>query len=272
MGTVFETVLVGEHDDLTAIAEAVLDEVVRVERLLSRFDPRSEISRINREAFDQDILIDRELADLLTRIDRAWHETSGAFDITAGSPGEPRASATGANLGITWADVTRSSDRHTIRFRKSGMRLDCGGFGKGYALDRASEILNEYGVERSFVHGGTSSAIARGKGPGDEPWRVRVGNQEIELDNAALSCSATSHGGERSDIVDPQSAQPVAAETSVVVLGPSGLETEILSTALVCLGKKRCESLLKRCESRGFRVMWNEGLSLHAGHSHVEAE
>jgi thiamine biosynthesis lipoprotein len=229
MATLFEAVLVGGHEDLEAIAEAALDEITRVERLLSRFDPRSEISRINREAFDHDVLVDRELAALFDHIDRAWHDTAGA-----------------------------SSKSRTMRFRKPGIRLDGGGLGKGYALDRAAEILAEYSIERFFLHGGTSSGVARGVAPEGQPWRIRFGERDIELSDTSFSCSETSHSGEPSDIVVASSGGKVVDQRSVAVLGPSGLQCEILSTACVVLGPERSESLLARCGAEGYRVVWDQ--------------
>jgi thiamine biosynthesis lipoprotein len=247
MGTLFEVVLVGEHDDLEAIAEAALDEITRVERLLSRFDPRSEISRINREAYEGDVVVDFELAELFTQIDQAWRETSGAFDITSGS-----------GTGITWADVKWNAVNRTLRFHRPEVKLDCGGLGKGYALDCAQASLKDYGITRFFMHGGTSSALARGLNQADEPWRVTLPMGEIVLNDAALSCSATSHQGKASDILQPASGGAVVDETSVVVTGPSGLQTEFYSTALVCLGRERGKSLAERCQQAGYQVIWKD--------------
>src|SRR5438132_927598 len=66
MGTYFEVFLAGDDEEhLRAVADAVLDEVVRAERLLSRFDPASEVSRINRLAGQQPVLVDVEVLDVL---------------------------------------------------------------------------------------------------------------------------------------------------------------------------------------------------------------
>src|SRR5262245_39811982 len=76
MGTLFEVLLLGDDEEhLTAVADAVLDEVQRIERLLSRFDPRSEISRINRLAAAESLVVDCELAGLLAACFEARHWT-----------------------------------------------------------------------------------------------------------------------------------------------------------------------------------------------------
>ena len=85
MGTWFGVRLVGDDPEhLAAVADAVLDEVERVERLLSRFDRRSEVARINREAGSRAVLVDREVLDVLLTCKTAWERTEGYFDVTAG--------------------------------------------------------------------------------------------------------------------------------------------------------------------------------------------
>jgi len=84
MATQFETLLVGDDEEhLAAVAEAMLDEVSRIERLLSRFDAASEISRINREAAGGEVLVDREVFAILQLCERYWQQTDGYFDVAA---------------------------------------------------------------------------------------------------------------------------------------------------------------------------------------------
>ena len=78
MGTWFEVRLVGDDaEHLAAVAEAVLDEVERVEPALAVRSPRSEIARINREAGCRAVLLDREVLDVLLTCRAAWEETEG---------------------------------------------------------------------------------------------------------------------------------------------------------------------------------------------------
>src|SRR5437763_14639010 len=88
MGTFFEVFLAGDDDEhLLAVADAALDEVTRLERLLSRFDPASEIARVNREAAGRPVLVDYEVWDLLRACRDPRDRTAGCFDVTAGSGG-----------------------------------------------------------------------------------------------------------------------------------------------------------------------------------------
>jgi thiamine biosynthesis lipoprotein len=252
MGTLFEALLLGDDaEHLAAVADAVLDEVQRVERLLSRFDPRSEVSRINRLAASQPVQVDYELAHVLQTCFDAWRWTGGAFDIAATTPASGRRQPPDGVLSQRFSNIpVISFDPHQrqIHFDTSEIRLDLGAFGKGYALDRAAEILAEYSVENALLHGGTSSVLARGLDDRGQPWRVAIRDpvsgesaEMIELFNQALSCSAIN---EQADIVDPRTGRPLVGSNACAVIAPTAAEAEILSTAALCLGREKIGTLL----------------------------
>lgn len=232
MGTLFEALLVGDDaEHLAAVAEAVLDEVQRIERLLSRFDPRSEISRINRLPAREEVLVDFEVAALLQTCFEATRWTAGCFDILASGRRKPEGGA--PRLAFDFA-------RRLIRFTDPAATLDMGGIGKGYALDRAAEILAENGIENALLHGGTSSVLARGTDADGAPWKVALrsltsdeSRETIKLDNSALSCSEVN---EQADIIDPRSGQPLTGRFGCAVIAKSATQAEIHSTALLCRG------------------------------------
>lgn len=232
MGTLFEALLVGDDaEHLAAVAEAALDEVQRIERLLSRFDPRSEISRINRLAAREEVLVDFEVAALLQTCFDATRRTDGCFDILASGRREPPAGAPFLEFDLA---------RRLIRFTDPAATLDLGGIGKGYALDRAAEILAENGVENALLHGGTSSVLARGTDADGAPWKISLqgltgdeSGEMIELIDSALSCSAVN---EQADIIDPRTGEPLTGRLGCAVVAKSATQAEILSTAMLCRG------------------------------------
>src|SRR5690606_18158671 len=135
MNTWFEIVLHGnDPEHLSAAGEAALDEIERIEKLLSRFDPASEASRINREAAVSPVLLDIEMTGIIATCQQAWFDTDGYFDITVGSAGD-----------AGFLNIEFDEEARTIAFRASNIRLDFGGFGKGYALDCAAQLLREAG-------------------------------------------------------------------------------------------------------------------------------
>lgn len=266
MGTWFEVRLVGDDaEHLAAVADAVLDEVERVERLLSRFDPRSEIARINREAGFRAVLVDREVLNVLLTCQAAWEQTGGYFDVTAAQAVE-RSSAP-----PTFAAVAIDPAARTVRFDRPGLALDLGGIGKGYALDRGAEIIVHQGVSSAFLHGGTSSVLALGSDETGRPWSVGVRDLQVSSDHSAVlfrvqlggrafSCSATRAPGHvRSDLVDPHTGLALEGVSACVVIARDATRAEILSTALLCMGKgPAADYVARHAQSEAFECGWIE--------------
>jgi thiamine biosynthesis lipoprotein len=268
MGTWFEAWLVGDDaGHLADVAEAVLDEVGRLDGRLSRFDPRSEIARINRRAARGPVLVDRELFALLQDCRRAWRDTGGAFDITATSG--PLAQPAGGIMRPSFAHVILDADRQAVRLEHPAVQLDLGGLGKGYALDRAGELLEAHGVTRVLLHGGTSSVLAQGTDARGHPWLVGIRDPwadrddvevaRLPLQDRALSCStALAPGRTQSDIIDPSTGQALTRQDGCVVMAPSAVEAEILSTALLGLGRAAVTEFLRSRDGFGLAVAWIE--------------
>ena len=254
MGTLFEAWLIGDDDEhLTAVAEVALDEITRLERLLSRFDPRSEMARINRLAAAEEVLVDREMFDILATCHRWWRTTDGYYDIAAANG--------------TFDAVVLNVPQRTVRFTQSGVMLDLGGFGKGYALDRAGEILREQGVTRAILHGGTSSILACGFAANGQPWPIGIRNPfaadeapelcQLRLTDCGLATSAVLNPGQQvSDIIDPQTGQAIAEQAACVVVAPTAVDSEILSTALLSMGRDRARAYTERHAAPGCSVSW----------------
>ena len=259
MATLFEFLPVGDDEEhLTAVAEAALDEVGRVERLLSRHDPASEVSRIHREAATRPVRVDREMFAILADC-RAWYDrTDGYFDVCAtGKPGTAR-------FGEA---VELDPGNLTIRLRDPAARLDFGGYGKGYALDAAGRVLEEFGVRSAFLHGGTSSILARGGRDDGSAWRVGLRDPfgtdshaevvRFDLADCGVSSSAAFDPDSRiSDIVDPREFRALDRQSACSVIAPTALEAEVLSTALLAMGKARAVAFLG--SRTGLKVAWIE--------------
>jgi thiamine biosynthesis lipoprotein len=265
MGSIFEVQLLGEDEEhLLAVCSAALDEIVRIDQLLSRFDARSEISRINRSAAQTDVLVDYELLGILQACRRYWRDTGGYFDIAAAT----HAASPAVGTPPTFADVLLDDTRRTIRFAQANVQLDLGGFGKGYALDRAAELLRQQQVTRAFLHGGTSSTLAIGCDRFGNGWPIGIRDPFQNVDEAAdlcqlrlrdqgSSCSATRRPGQiESDIIDPHASRPLELQAACVVLAGTALEAEILSTALLSMGKSRAAAYIK--DRSSFSVGWVE--------------
>jgi FAD:protein FMN transferase len=255
MGTFFEAFLAGDdREHLEAVAAAVLDEVSRLERLLSRFDPAAEVARVNREAGRRPVRVDADLWDILDQCKKYHRMTGGAFDVTAVS-------------GAGGDALILDPERRTVRFARPDAFIDLGGFAKGCALDRAAGILRRFGVTRGLLNGGNSSILAVGRHPNGEAWRVAVRDPfggedaapvaQLRLADQAFSCSGVlSPGQAESDVIAPRRGEPLTEQAACVVVAPTAAEAEALSTACLVMGKEQAREYFDRDAGSGLSVGW----------------
>jgi len=274
MATRFELVLHGSNETmLRAAGEEALDEIDRLERQLSLFRPTSEIADVNQRAHRTPVRVSPPIFSLLQHARRLSEETGGAFDISiapllrawgflGGSGHLPdRETLAAARQVVGMSLVELDPGTFTVRFARPGVMLDLGALGKGYAVERAVELLREAGVTRALLHGGTSTVSALGAPPDQQHWKIAIdpptlptglpAGREPEalpplatflLKNQSLSVSAVWGKCFMADqtrlghVLDPRTAQPVAGTLLSAVVLPSATETDALSTALLVCG------------------------------------
>jgi len=218
MHTRFEIVLHGDNPvRLRSAGEEALREIERLHSQLSLFEPTSDISRINAHAASHPVQVEPRLYNLLKYCAHLSELTEGAFDITIGELmhiwgfhcGETEVPETRTLQLLSQATNSRGvilcgpnmqgsscSETPTVRFERPGIRLDLGAIGKGYAIERAVEILRDVGIVSAIIHGGTSTVYGVGTQPNGEPWRVGV----------------RTLGGDRSSAFDCQSCDDIHKE------------------------------------------------------------
>jgi thiamine biosynthesis lipoprotein len=256
MGTKFEAILVGDDTEhLEAVAALCWEEVDRVERLLSRFDPASEVHRLNAQAVQQPVKLSVELADVIEDCFHWWQQTQGYFDITILSLQH--------DCGATWDAVEFDPERRLLQFHHTALRLDFGGYGKGYALDRVAQLLTKYDVANAFLHGGTSSVLARGGDDAGRPWQVDLSCGAVAvLEDTSLSTSEFPFGenlygnwcvNDHDDEINPQ-------ERACSVIATSGRKAEALSTAIVRMSREHAQALCDEylAQHADVRIAWSE--------------
>lgn len=264
MATLFEAWLVGDDEEhLTAVGEAALDEIERIEQVLSRFDRQAELFRVNRQAATGPVRLSYELYDVLADCVRHHAETAGFFDITATS--DP-------TLAVSRSERFQLDPANrTVTFTDPRVQLDLGGYGKGYALDAAAKILDRFGITSYLLHGGTSSLLARGSMAHGKPWFVALGDPfdaerrelaKFPLVDVGLSTSAAWDARHvAADIVDPLAQIMVTAAEAYCVTALMAAEAEMLSTALTAMGRVRAEEYLARrgdLAKRGVTILFVE--------------
>ena len=219
------------------LVDSVWNLVQETDRRYNRFLPGSMLSEVNRKAASQAVEVDEELFLILQLCETFRKATGGFFDVSAGSRVPDR-------------EVLLDPADHTVRFSRSGMRLDLGGFVKGFVLEKAVRTVAD-ATESALLSFGGSSVAAIGKHPLGAPWPVSVAHSyyadrtahTFPLEDEALSVSGKDPHG-RGHIIDPVTGNTLEKEGLVAVTGPSAMVTEVLSTALwVAPAERRGEML-----------------------------
>ena len=285
MGTRFELALDGKPDTyLQSAGEEAIREIARIESRLSLYRENSDLCEINRLAATRPVQLDDEMFAFLSTAKEICRTTEGCFDMTVaplsrvwgfvgGSGVMPNANAVATArevLGMHHLEFDESE--RTVRFLKPGVELDPGAIGKGYALDRAAEILRELDVPIALIHGGTSSVVAMGAPDGEEGWRVAIarpptlpGEGDLavhSLRDTTLSVSAphtksfTINGEVYGHVLDPRTGEPAKTCHLATVICPSAMLGDALSTALLVGGIELFRKLQDKMPGALMEVFW----------------
>ena len=255
MATVFEAFIAGKDEAYAGqAARAAFDEIDRLERLFTRFDPSSELCRISRLRPGSSLPVGVETVHVLGLASFVQSETGGAFDpnyrsVAAppsrlqGSPPRPvcglvRVEHTGRGF-----EVTRLRSQSGVK--APGLDIDLGAVGKGFALDGALTVLKDWEIDNVLLHAGTSTALGHGPGPNGTArgrgWPVGAGSTagkaagpgRVFLRNGALSGSGTEVKGEH--IVDPRTGRPACGHQAAWAAHSSAAASDALSTAFMVM-------------------------------------
>ena len=269
----------------TAAIDAVMDEMHRIDALMSPYKESSELSRINRDAARQPVAVCAELFDLLDR-SLAFSELSGgAFDITYASvghlydyrnrirPSDEQLAAAREAIGYRHLQLDRPSG--TVRFARAGVRIDLGGFAKGHAVDNAVRLLQQRGIANAIVSaGGDSRVLGDRRG---RPWTIGIRDPRrpgevvavLPLEDTAISTSGDYEryferdGVRHHHVLDPHTGRSADRVRSVTILAPNGLTSEALSKTVFVLGAREGLALIDRMPGVDAVVVDAEG-ALHS--------
>jgi thiamine biosynthesis lipoprotein len=211
MNTVFEVHVA--HDQPRYAAEAAQAAFALVDRLedeLSRFRPNSDITRINHLAAGAGVRVGEAALECLLIARHMYDLTGGAFDVAIGT-------------GLPSLEI--DADAFEVRATADGVRVDLGGIGKGYAVDLVAELLAEWGLDRAFLHGGYSSAIALDPPAESDGWPLTLSDPRdrsrtlarLSMRQAALSASGVRKGDH---IRDPRTGEAVRGRLAAWVALP----------------------------------------------------
>lgn len=238
--------------------QRVIDEMHRIDALMSPFKPTSELSKINRLASTHPVHISKELYDLLVKSTEFSKLTEGAFDISFSSVGylyDYRKSVKPTEKqieelkkNINYQSIKLNEDNQTVEFLQPLVKIDLGGIAKGYAVDQCIQILKDSGIVNAYVSAGGDSRIIGKKD--DRLWYIGIKHPRdkrkllvnLPLEEVSISTSGdyerffVKNGVRYHHIIDPKTGDSARELQSVTILAPSSTTADALSTSVFVLG------------------------------------
>jgi FAD:protein FMN transferase len=265
MGNRFEISVVAD-EELWAnecIDEAI-EEIRRIEKLLTTYDESSETNLINRNAGIEPVKVSKEIFDLIERSKKISHITQGSFDITYGSidkklwnfdPSmtslpDPETAKQSVRL-INYKNVILDEEKRTVFLKEKGMRIGFGGIGKGYAADMAKILLIQKGIKSGIVNA-AGDLTAWGCHPNGKPWTIGIADPQeaqhsfshLEITNTSIATSGNYEkfvmiGGKKySHTINPKTGLPVSGIKSVTIISPNAEIADAMATPVMVMGIK----------------------------------
>jgi len=263
MGNQFEITVVSEEEEYaTQQIETAIAEIQRIERLLSTFREDSQTSAINRMAGVAPVKVDREVFELITRAQRISGLTQGAFDLSYGAVDKrlwnfdthmtslpDKETALARVKLINYRNIELDEASCSVFLREKGMRIGFGGIGKGYAADKARQLLIAQGVASGIVNA-SGDLTAWGTQANGEPWTVGIAHPDhadtpfsyLKVSGMAMATSGNYekfvliNGRKYSHTINPRTGLPVTGIKSVTVFSPYAELSDAMATPLSIMG------------------------------------
>lgn len=263
--------LMGSRFDITVSAKnpviasnyinIAIDEISRIEKLISSWDSNSQTSKIIRNAGIKPVKVDKELFQLIERSLAISKLTDGAFDISYASmdkiwkfdgsmkimPSEEKIKA--SILKVGFQHIILNKKNQTVFLELNGMKIGFGAIGKGYAADKAKQLLMSKGVKSGIINA-SGDMNTWGKQPNGKEWMIAITNPmnkntafaTLPISNKAVVTSGnyekyvTFNNTRYTHIIDPRSGYPATGIISVSVFAPKAELADALATSIFVMG------------------------------------
>ena len=271
MGTLFSiTLYAPDADAATVAAEAAFRRVAKLDRMMTDYDPKSELMQLCRRPVGEPTQVSPELFEIIGESVRVARETDGAFDITVGpfvrawrAARKSKVLPTAEEIAemrqsIGWQKLRLDARNQTVTLLAPHMQLDLGGIAKGYAADQALAVMRKMGIKSALV--AASGDIAIGDAPpGRTGWKVGIESMDgpasglarsVFLHNAGVSTSGGTeqfveiNGVRYSHIIDPLTGLGMTNRIQTTIIGPNATTTDGLDTPTAIMGVKRALALI----------------------------
>lgn len=275
------TMLMGSRWQITIVAgdslraeqniDTVIQEVSRIEYLISDWKPASQVSQVNSNAGIKPVKVDPEVFALAARAIQLSESTGGAFDISFAAMDRiwkfdgsmdtmPSAELIRKSVEkVGYKNIILDSANSTVFLKLKGMKIGFGALGEGYAADQCREMMLKKGIRAGIVNG-SGDISSWGTQPDGKPWTIGItdpmNNDKLIATLPLRESSVVTSGsyekfvmfnGKRySHIINPVTGYPVTGLTSVTIVGPSTETANGFSTSMMVLGKDAALSFIKR--------------------------
>lgn len=269
MGTVYEIAAYDESPERASIAiDKAFAEIVRLDNVLSNYKPESDLSRLNRNGHFRAEKVTPDLYRVIEESVKYSKVSGGKFDITVAPlvdlwkaalrgdrvPTQEEQEKLRACVGYEKIELIPPD---MVEFHSPCMRIDVGSIGKGYAVDRAVEILRANGMKNALVDAGQSSIYGMGAPPEQNAWEVHLRDPSnrvdpiVMLSENSVSTSeqtpASLLGNETAGhIIDPENGKPLETKYALSIVAKTGTASDALSTTLLVVGPDRGKPIVKQ--------------------------
>ena len=268
MGTIFEIAAYDRSSERASRAiESAFQEIVRIDDVLSNYKADSELSRLNRSAHFHAEHVPADLYRVVEQAEYFSRISDGKFDISIAplvNLWKAALSGDAVPSPIQQLEVRRCVGYEKIElvppdqiiFHSPCLQLDLGAIGKGYAVDRAAEVLKSSGVRNALINAGGSTILALGAPPAHDAWLIHLRDPSNKVDPQVMlkdESLSTSEQTPRSllgkdsagHIVDPDTGMPLKTEFAVSVIAKTATMSDGLSTTLLLLGPDKGRALIR---------------------------
>lgn len=266
------------------VMQDALQAMAEVEAHMSEWQPDSELSRLSAAAGGEPQPVSEGLFEVLERARAISQASDGAFDVTfhgvgtlwsfrPGSRPPTREAIEQALPLVDWRQVVLDSRHRTVRLGRAGMKIGLGAIAKGYAVDRAAEVLRAHGYPNHVVEAGGDTYVSGRKG--SSRWRVGIQDPEratalgaLEAENESVVTSGDYQrffefeGQRYAHILDPRTGWPVAADRSprsVTVVAANATDADGYCTAIAVMGAEAGFRFAEAHPGLGAVIITSEG-------------